>query len=223
MVETLPELFLNTVASYPKDDYMMYKKGGSYRSISTAEFAKRVRQFSLGLAALGHQPGDRLIILAESSPWWVMTDLANVCAGGITVPIHAVLTPEQVKYIINDSEAGIVVFSSLEIWKKIEAVKSALPHVRNFVSFDEAPPEGVHSFESVRDDRDPQGSDADPRQLRQQHHQRYDGHQDFRQGNRVLFPSAVAYPGEDRHARLPLQRVHDRLRRKHGHPARESS
>jgi len=151
MIETLPQLFLNTVASYPKDDYMMYKKDGSYRSISTAEFAKQVRQFSLGLVALGHRPGDRLIILAESSPWWVMTDLANVCAGGITVPIHAVLTPEQVKYIINDSEAGIVVFSSLEIWKKIEAVKSALPHVRNFVSFGEAPPEGVHSFDRVRE------------------------------------------------------------------------
>jgi len=150
MVETLPQLFLNTVASYPKDDYMMYKKDGSYRSLSTAEFAKRVRQFSLGLSALGHRPGDRLIILAESSPWWVMTDLANVCAGGVTVPIHSVLTPEQIKYIINDSEAGIVVFSNREIWKKLEAARPGLTHVRNFISFDEDAPEGVHLFDRIR-------------------------------------------------------------------------
>jgi long-chain acyl-CoA synthetase len=151
MIETLPQLFLTTVASYPKDDYMMYKKDGSYRSLSTAEFAKRVRQFSLGLAALGHRPGDRLIILAESSPWWVMTDLANVCAGGVTVPIHSVLTPEQIKYIINDSEAGIVVFSNREIWKKLEALRPGLPRVRAFISFDEDAPEGVASFDKVRE------------------------------------------------------------------------
>ena len=149
MIETLPQLFLTTVASYPKDDYMMYKRDGSYRSLSTAEFAKRVRQFSLGLAALGHRPGDRLIILAESSPWWVMADLANVCAGGVTVPIHSVLTPEQVKYIINDSEAGIVVFSDREIWKKLEAARSGLPRVRDFISFDENAPRGVTSFDRV--------------------------------------------------------------------------
>jgi long-chain acyl-CoA synthetase len=151
MIETLTQLFLRTVASYPKDDYMMYKKGGRYRSLSTAEFAKRVRQFSLGLAVLGHRPGDRLIILAESSPWWVMTDLANVCAGGVTVPIHSVLTSEQVQYIINDSEAGIVVFSNREIWKKLEAVRLRLPGVRDFVSFDEDAPEGVYSFDRVRE------------------------------------------------------------------------
>jgi long-chain acyl-CoA synthetase len=150
MIETLPQLFLTTVASYPKDDYMMYKKDGSYRSLSTAEFAKRVRQFSLGLAALGHRPGDRLIILAESSPWWVMTDLANVCAGGVTVPIHSVLTPEQIKYIINDSEARIVVFSSREIWKKLEALKPGLPRVLAFISFDEDAPEGATSFDRIR-------------------------------------------------------------------------
>jgi long-chain acyl-CoA synthetase len=150
MIGTLPQLFLTTVASYPKDDYMMYKKGGSYRSLSTSEFAKRVRQFSLGLVALGHRPGDRLIILAESSPWWVMTDLANVCAGGITVPIHSVLTPEQVKYIINDAEAGIVVFSNWEIWKKLEALRPELPSVRTFIAFDEPPPAGVFSFDQVR-------------------------------------------------------------------------
>jgi long-chain acyl-CoA synthetase len=151
MIETLPQLFLTTVASYPKDDYMMYKEDGSYRSLSTAEFAKRVRQFSLGLAALGHRPGDRLIILAESSPWWVMTDLANVCAGGVTVPIHSVLTPEQVKYIINDSEAGIVVFSNREIWKKLEALRPGLPRVRAFISFDKDAPEGATSFDQVRE------------------------------------------------------------------------
>jgi len=52
MIETLPRLFLNIVASYPKDDFMMFKKGGSYRSLSTAEFTARGRPFSLGFLIL---------------------------------------------------------------------------------------------------------------------------------------------------------------------------
>src|SRR4030042_978689 len=80
-----------------------------------------------------------------------MTDLGNVCAGGVPVPIHSVLTPEQIKYIINDSEAGIVVFSNREIWKKLEALRPGLPLVRAFISFDEDAPEGVTSFDKVRE------------------------------------------------------------------------
>ncbi len=163
MSETLCHLFLKTVESFPKDEFMLHKKEGCYRAISTEEFARSVRRFSLGLAALGQKPGDRLVILAESSPWWVMTDFANVCAGGVTVPIHAVLTAEQIKYIINDAEAGIVVYSCRDMWTKLAAVRSDLPRVRHFVTFEEKPEEGVLTFTEVlekgrqRDESDPGG------------------------------------------------------------------
>lgn len=149
MIETLCQLFRRTVESFPKKDFLLYKKDGKYRSLSTEAFAAGVKHFSLGLTTLGHSPGDRLIILAESSPWWVMTDLANVCAGGVTVPIHAVLTPEQIKYITNDSDAGIFVFSNRELWHKIEPVRSELSRIRSFITFEEEAPEGVLSFEEV--------------------------------------------------------------------------
>jgi long-chain acyl-CoA synthetase len=149
MTETLCHLFLKTVESFPKDEFMLHKKGGCYQAISTEEFERSVRQFSLGLAALGHKPGDRLVILAESSPWWVMTDFANVCAGGVTVPVHAVLTAEQIKYIINDSEARIVVFSCPEMWAKLSAVRTELGRVRHFVTFEDTGGDGVLTFSDV--------------------------------------------------------------------------
>ncbi len=149
MIETLSQLFQRTVESFPKKDFLLYKKDGKYQSLSTEAFATGVKHFSLGLTTLGHRSGDRLIILAESSPWWVMTDLANVCAGGITVPIHAVLTPEQIKYITNDSDAGIFVFSNRELWHKIEPVRSDLSLIRSFITFEEEAPEGVLSFDEV--------------------------------------------------------------------------
>jgi len=103
MIKTVSQLFLNTIKSYPKDDMMMYKEDGKYKPISTKEFGDRVKHFSLGLKDLGLNAGDKLVIFSDSRPEWVMTDLAALCAGGITVPIYTSLVSDQVKYIIISS------------------------------------------------------------------------------------------------------------------------
>ncbi len=149
MVETLPQLFLNTVQSFPKDDLMLFKRAGHYVPISTAEFAERVRNLSLGLKELGFQAGDKLVILSENRPEWVMTDLAVQCAEGITVPVYTSLMPEHVAYIIEDCEASFVVVSNAEQWEKVKAVKPRLKKVRRYITFAPEPPEDVYSLSDV--------------------------------------------------------------------------
>ena len=149
MVETLSQLFLNTIKSYPKDDLMLYKKEGKYVPISTEEFADRVKCFSLGLRDLGLEAGDKLIVLSENRPEWVISDIANLCLGGITVPIYTSLIPEQIKYIIDDSDAKIVVVSDQSQWQKIEAIKPQLTKVTSYITCLSEAPEGVLTFAQV--------------------------------------------------------------------------
>ncbi len=149
MVETLSQLFLNTIKSYPKDDLLLSKKEGKYVPISTEEFADRVKCFSLGLRDLGLEAGDKLIILSENRPEWVISDVANLCLGGITVPIYTSLIPEQIKYIIDDSDAKIVVVSDRGQWQKIEAIKSELTKVTSYITCLSEAPEGVLTFAQV--------------------------------------------------------------------------
>jgi len=151
LVDTLSQLFLNTINIYPKDDLMLYKKEGRYLPISTEEFGQRVKFIGLGLKTLGIEAGDKLIILSENRPEWVMTDLANICLGGVTVPIYTSLVPEQIKYIIDDSDAKIVVCSNSGLWQKIEKIKSDLPKVKHYISFEEVTPEGVLSLKQLID------------------------------------------------------------------------
>lgn len=149
MVDTLAELFLNTIKNYPKPDLMLYKKQGQWIPISTEEFGQMVKKLSLGLWELGLRPEDKLIILSENRPEWVMTDLATICLGGITVPIYTTLVPEQIRYIIDDSDAKIVVYSDQEQGQKIEVIKSQLKKVEHYITFqDEAPP-GVLTWKEV--------------------------------------------------------------------------
>ena len=149
MVETLGQLFINTIKSFPKDDLMLYKEAGSYVPISTDEVAKRVKNICFGLKDLGLQSGEKLIILSDTRPEWVMTDMANQCLGGITVPIYTTLVSEQIKYIINNSDAKIVCFSDEEQWKKIIKIKDSLPNVEHYFTFAPQAPDGVFSLEEV--------------------------------------------------------------------------
>jgi long-chain acyl-CoA synthetase len=149
MPDTISKILLKTIKSYPKDDLVLYKKEGQYVPISTAEFGNRVKHFCLGLKALGFEQGDKMIILSESRPEWIISDLGCLCSGGITVPIYTSLMSEPIKYIIDNSDAKIVVYSTQEQGEKIEAKKNELTKVEHYITFSEEAPEGVMTFARV--------------------------------------------------------------------------
>jgi len=151
MVSTLTQLLGNTLKSYPKDDLMLVKKGGAYVPISTREFGDAVRDLCLGLNSLGFRAGDKLCLLSENRPEWVMTDFATLSAGGLTVPIYTTLVPEQIRYIIDDSDASVVVVSNADLWKKVEPLRARLGKVRHFIMMDGPAPAGALTFTELKD------------------------------------------------------------------------
>jgi long-chain acyl-CoA synthetase len=151
MVTTLAELIVNTVKVYPKPDFMLFKKEGTFTPISTGEFGDGVKHLALGLNALGFDARQKLCLLSENRPAWTMTDLATLCAGGLTVPIYTTLVPEQIRYIIDDSDATVVVVSNADHWKKIEPLRGGLSKVKHYITFADEAPAGVLTLKEVMD------------------------------------------------------------------------
>jgi len=149
MVETLPQILLNTAHSFPKEDLFLYKSQGKYHPISTQETFDTIRYFSLGLRELGLNREDKLILLAENGPKWVMVDLATMCQGGITVPIYTSLTPEQTLYIVDNSDAKLLVCSSPELWEKIVAIKDKLKKISTYIVFLDKRGSNILTFQQV--------------------------------------------------------------------------
>jgi len=147
---TIPRLFLDLTDTFQKPALLLYKKDGRYLSLSTAEVRQEVERLALGLKGLGVGPGDKVILLAENSPWWVMTDYAVLGIGAITVPIYPSLVPDQIKYIINDSDSKVVIVSDGKLWDKVAAIRQDLPGVGHFVSFEERPAESVLPLEELK-------------------------------------------------------------------------
>lgn len=132
----LSEMFYKTCGQYGDRAAMMYKEVGNYRSLSFNEIEKRVTAIANGLASLGVNKGDKVILLAENSKEWAFCDYAALSNGAATVPVYATLLPAQVAYIINDSDARIVIASNAEQFEKILAVQDRLKMVEKYVVFD---------------------------------------------------------------------------------------
>ena len=151
MVTTLAQLLVHSVTTYPKPDFMLVKKGGAFTPISAAEFGDGVKHLTLGLKALGFEEGQKLCILSENRPAWTMTDFATLCAGGLTVPIYTTLVSEQARYIIDDSDAVVVVVSNADQWKKFEPLRPGLAKVKHYITFADEAPAGVLTLQAVLD------------------------------------------------------------------------
>ncbi len=150
MFETLSQVFLRIVRDFAdKPDLMRVKRDGRYAPVSTEEFGRRVRRLALGLRGLGAGPDRKLVILAENRPEWTMIDFANLCLGGVTVPIYPTLVPSQVRHIVENSDAVIVVCSGPDLRRKFEAVRAELPGAVQAVTLEAEAPEGFLTLADV--------------------------------------------------------------------------
>jgi len=126
-------------------------RGGEVQGISSKELFEQVRDLSLGLSALGMGPRDRIAIVSESRPEWLLTDLATVCAGAVTVPIYPTLSAAQARYILQDSGARIAVVSTRAQLQKIQEVRHQLPAIEAVILIDHDPEEASPSVLSFAD------------------------------------------------------------------------
>src|SRR5262249_41567796 len=88
-----------------------------------------------GLIDRGVGVGDRVAILAENSPEWLMADIAVLAAGAADVPVHAPSAPAQVEYQLRHSGARAVIVSNQPQADKVFQVAAYLPDVELVVSF----------------------------------------------------------------------------------------
>jgi long-chain acyl-CoA synthetase len=139
-VKTIKDLFYHSTHSFNKESHIMFKRDGKYQSISTKQFYETVKYITLGLLSLGLKNNDKVSLLSETRYVWTFSDLSIIIAGGVTVPIYPTLVPDQIKFIIENSDSTMVIFSDLNQWKKLEMIKSSLPAVRHYITFLEEPP-----------------------------------------------------------------------------------
>ena len=154
MTGTLPGLLANHAASRPDEVALREKEFGIWQEITWAEYLARVRGFSLGLTELGVEEGDRVAIIGDNRPEWVIAELASQTAGILPLGLYQDAIADELAGILEAAEARVIVAEDQEQVDKVLAVRDRLPGLEHVVYYDrrgmygyEAP--GLMSFEEV--------------------------------------------------------------------------
>src|SRR5258706_352368 len=107
---SLPAMFFEVARQRGAQPFLWAKRDRKYHSLSWEEGADSVSRLASGLTALGIEPGDRVALISENRPEWVVADLAIMAAGAVTVPAYVTNTPENHRHILANSgpRPGIV-------------------------------------------------------------------------------------------------------------------
>ena len=147
--QTLGEIFKETARRFPQKNSFQFKKNGSYVSISWSEAEKKVDSLAAYLEkTIGTSTSTPpLAILSENRPEWATIDLAAQLVGAPTVPIYTSLSPLEIQYILNDSQAYVIAVSSQSLLEKIIPIQASLRHLKQVIIFDPVAPEILKKLE----------------------------------------------------------------------------
>jgi long-chain acyl-CoA synthetase len=141
--ETIAQLPFFASGRYPKSDLLGRCRDGRIEPISGRDLVERVRDLSLGLSGIGMTRGDRVAILSESRPEWLLIDFAILAAGAVTTPVYPTLSTDQTAFILRDSGATIAIASNETQLAKLLATAPQLPSLRAIVVIDAPQPSSL--------------------------------------------------------------------------------
>ena len=115
----LVALFLNRADAKGDAPFLGYKQDGAWHTISWKETADRICLLAEALRELGLGDGDRVMLVSENRPQWLIADLGIMAAGCVTVPAYTTNTERDHQHILDNSGARAVIVSTEKLSKPL--------------------------------------------------------------------------------------------------------
>ena len=144
--DTFPKLLIEKANRYGSKKIALREKDlGIWQSFTWQDYLEKVKYFSLGMISLGFEPGDKISVIGDNKPEWIIAELAAQCAGGLGTGIYQDSILKEVTYIINHSETKFVIAEDQEQVDKILDMQEELPNVKKVIYYD---PKGMSKYDS---------------------------------------------------------------------------
>src|SRR6185295_8464522 len=113
------------------------KDRGIWQTYTWRQYHDHVRDFALGLAALGFKRGDRLSVIGDNRPRLYCAQVASQCLGGVSVPVYQDSIAKELAFVWNHADVSVIVAEDQEQVDKVQSLKAELPSVW-WVIYDDA-------------------------------------------------------------------------------------
>ena len=131
--KTVADLLPKAAQLYGSHVAVKYKEGDQWLSKTFAEVQEVVLALALGLVVLGIEKGDRVSILGNTRPEWTYFDFAALSIGATVVPIYQTNSPEECRYVLENSDSKVVIVEDAEQLEKVRQVRDRLPQLEQIV------------------------------------------------------------------------------------------
>jgi len=121
-----PALFFEQVDKFQDRVALRRKEYGIWNRISWKEYGRKVKEVGAGMLSYGIKPGDRIAILGDNRPEWLICHLASMAVGGVTCGVYSTSASDQVKYVVGHSESRILFVENEEQVDKVLEIMTEL-------------------------------------------------------------------------------------------------
>ncbi|CAB1065635.1 AMP-binding protein [Olavius sp. associated proteobacterium Delta 1] len=135
--DTLPKCMRLGVQRWGDKVYMRRKDLGIWQRYTWQDVYDQVKAFCLGLINLGLERGETVGIIGENTPELFWADFATLAAGAKMVCLYPDMTPDEMLYVLQHSEAVFLVAEDQEQVDKYLEIRSQLPNIRKVIYWDE--------------------------------------------------------------------------------------
>ena len=80
--------------------------------------------------------GDRCLLVSENRPEWLISDIAIMLSGGITVPAYTTYIEKDYKYLIEDCQPSVIILSNNEMYSKLKNVIKEKKFIKKIITFE---------------------------------------------------------------------------------------
>jgi long-chain acyl-CoA synthetase len=137
-LDTLPKNFVAMAKRYGASKVAMRKKRyGIWQEYTWTESFAHMRDFCLGLVSLGLQRGEKVSIIGDNDPEYYWAELAVQAAGGTSIGIFTDANPQELAYVLKDSDSVFVIAHDQEQCDKMLELREAVPNIRAVIYWDE--------------------------------------------------------------------------------------
>jgi len=155
-LQTLAQFLLRNAREMPGRTAIREKDRGIWQSYTWRKYQDHVRDFALGLAALGFRRGDKLSVIGDNRPRLYWAQVAAQALGGIAVPVYQDSIAKELAYVWSHAEVGVIVAEDQEQVDKVLSLKDQLPALRHVIFDDprgltQSRFEWLRSFEAVEE------------------------------------------------------------------------
>ena len=140
--------------NFPKKEMLVAKEEGNWKPYSTLEIQDLVDTLSAGLLAMGisgndmtAEGADKIGIISNNRPEWVIADMAAQQIGAILIPIYPTTCQPEIEFILNDAQVKYMFVSDADLYQKIKEISANIPSLINIFTFNSI--EGVDNWKQI--------------------------------------------------------------------------